>query len=64
MSPAEDRPAAGPGSSEILLEGYADPGLPPIEDLRKLHRLITAYFSWSKIPPATRSAAMPILQPP
>ena len=50
MSPVEDRPAAGPGSSEILLEGYADPGLPPIEDLRKLHRLITAYFSVVKDP--------------
>ncbi len=39
--PMPDQPTA----SEHLLEGYGDPGSPPIEDLRKIHRVITGYFS-------------------
>lgn len=39
MRPAE------PTAPERLLEGYADPATPPIEDLRKLHRVLTGYFS-------------------
>src|SRR5688500_4935006 len=38
------RPAE-PTAPERLLEGYADPATPPIEDLRKLHRVLTGYFS-------------------
>jgi hypothetical protein len=38
------RPAE-PTAGERLLEGYADPATPPIEDLRKLHRVLTGYFS-------------------
>jgi hypothetical protein len=34
-----------PTAAERLLEGYADPTTPPIEDLRKVHRVITGYFS-------------------
>lgn len=34
-----------PTASERLLEGYADPATPPLEDLRKLHRVLTGYFS-------------------
>ena len=32
-------------AAEALLEGYADSSTPPIEDLRKLHRVLTGYFS-------------------
>jgi hypothetical protein len=34
-----------PSASERLLEGYGDPASPPIEDLRKIHRVVTGYFS-------------------
>ena len=34
-----------PTASEALLEGYGDPATPPIEDLRKMHRVATGYFS-------------------
>ena len=34
-----------PTASEMLLEGYGDPAAPPIEDLRKIHRVATGYFS-------------------
>ncbi len=34
-----------PTSSESLLTGYGDPATPPIEDLRKIHRVVTGYFS-------------------
>jgi hypothetical protein len=34
-----------PTPSERLLEGYGDPGTPPIEDLRKIHRVVTGYYS-------------------
>lgn len=34
-----------PTSSERLLEGYADPSSPPIEDLRKVQRVVAGYFS-------------------
>ena len=34
-----------PTAAESLLAGYADPATPPIDDLRKLHRVVTGYFS-------------------
>jgi hypothetical protein len=34
-----------PTAAEAILEGYGDPASPPIEDLRKIHRVITGYFS-------------------
>jgi hypothetical protein len=34
-----------PSAAEAILEGYGDPASPPIEDLRKIHRVITGYFS-------------------
>ena len=34
-----------PTASESLLTGYGDPATPPIEDLRKIHRVVTGYFS-------------------
>jgi hypothetical protein len=41
---------AVPTAGERLLDGYADPATPPIEDLRKLHRVLTGYFSVIKDP--------------
>jgi len=38
-------PNPAPLPAEALLAGYADPATPPIEDLRKLHRVVTGYFS-------------------
>ncbi|WP_035612435.1 hypothetical protein [Haloferula sp. BvORR071] len=40
-------PAAAQGATaaEKLLEGYGEPDTSPIEDLRKIHRVITGYFS-------------------
>ena len=32
-------------ASESLLASYADPATPPIEDLRKIHRVASGYFS-------------------
>ena len=32
-------------AAESLLDGYADPATPPIEDLRKIHRVAIGYFS-------------------
>lgn len=43
---APDKPTAG----ERLLAGYGDPATPPIEDLRKIHRVTTGYFSVVKDP--------------
>lgn len=37
-----------PTASEALLEGYGDPSTPPIEDLRKIHRVATGYFTLVK----------------
>ena len=34
-----------PTPSERLLEGYADPSAPPIEDLKKVQRVVAGYFS-------------------
>ncbi|MEK7953699.1 hypothetical protein [Luteolibacter soli] len=34
-----------PTASERLLEGYADPSTPPIEDLKKVQRVVAGYFS-------------------
>lgn len=38
-------PSAAPTAAESLLAGYADPATPPLEDLRKIHRVTTGYFS-------------------
>ncbi len=47
--PATNRPQsqlpASPTPAESLLTGYADPAAPPIEDLKKIHRVVTGYFS-------------------
>jgi len=43
-----DIPESVPG--DLLLSGYADPTSPPIEDLRKIHRVVTGYFSVIKEP--------------
>jgi hypothetical protein len=34
-----------PTAATKLLAGYADPATPPIDDLRKLHRVVTGYYS-------------------
>ena len=34
-----------PTAAERLLEGYANPSTPPIEDLKKIHRVVTGYFT-------------------
>ena len=39
-----------PTAAESLLEGYGDAATPPIEDLRKVHRVTTGYFSLIKDP--------------
>lgn len=36
-------PDSVPG--DLLLAGYADATTPPIDDLRKIHRVVTGYFS-------------------
>ncbi len=44
---SEIKPAspAEPTAAESLLAGYGDPSTPPIDDLRKINRVATAYFS-------------------
>jgi hypothetical protein len=44
---SEIRPAppAAPTAAESLLAGSGDPSTPPIDDLRKIHRVATGYFS-------------------
>lgn len=37
--------ASAPTAAQSLLAGYADPATEPIEDLRKLHRIVVSYFS-------------------
>lgn len=37
-----------PSAAEAILEGYGDSSTPPIEDLRKIHRVVTGYFSLVK----------------
>lgn len=39
------QPPPNPTAAESLLMGYGDPATPPIEDLRKIHRVVTGYFS-------------------
>lgn len=39
--PADDAPLPG----EALLLGFGDPELPPIDDLRRIHRVVSGYFS-------------------
>ena len=34
-----------PVPGDALLADYADPASPPIEDLKKIHRVVTGYFS-------------------
>jgi hypothetical protein len=41
VKPTPPAPTAG----ESLLAGYGDPATPPIEDLRKIHRVTIGYFS-------------------
>jgi hypothetical protein len=38
-------PPHTPTAAERLLEGYADPTTTPIEDLKKIHRVLTGYFT-------------------
>jgi hypothetical protein len=38
-------PPAEATAAESLLAGYGDPSTPPIDDLRKIHRVATGYFS-------------------
>jgi hypothetical protein len=40
--------ATAPTAAESLLEGYADPATEPIDDMRKIHRVVTGYFSLVK----------------
>ncbi len=50
-SPAKSQVRAAPSTptaSESLLVGYGDAATPPIEDLRKIHRVVTGYFSLIK----------------
>lgn len=47
-NPAVQKPA--PLAAEALLAGYADPATEPVEDLRKLHRVVVSYFSLVKDP--------------
>lgn len=44
-SPAERSVTRPPTASEKLLEGYGDPATPPVEDLKRLNRVVTGYFS-------------------
>lgn len=37
--------STAPTAAGALLTGYADPATDPIEDLRKLHRVVVSYFS-------------------
>lgn len=37
--------ASSPTAAGSLLEGYADPATDPVEDLRKIHRVVVSYFS-------------------
>lgn len=53
--PARQAPAPAPAAepdtprpqtaAESLLAGYANPASPPLEDLKKIHRVVTGYFS-------------------
>ncbi|BCU79855.1 hypothetical protein [Luteolibacter sp. LG18] len=43
-------PPAKPTAAEGLLSGYGDPASPPIDDLRKLNRVLGGYFSVIKEP--------------
>lgn len=51
QAPAADRTAdleaarTTPSAAEALLAGYGDPATEPVEDLRKLHRVVVSYFS-------------------
>ena len=50
MSQPDPEAASQPTAAEALLEGYGNPSTPPIEDLRKIHRVVTGYFSLVKDP--------------
>lgn len=45
QSEIQPEPSSAPTAGESLLTGYGDPATPPIEDLRKVHRVVTGYFS-------------------
>ena len=42
------QPPPNPTAAESILTGYCDSTTPPIEDLRKIHRVVTGYFSLVK----------------
>lgn len=50
LSQTPPLPLPKPTAAESLLAGYADPATPPIEDLRKIQRIATGYFSLIKDP--------------
>jgi hypothetical protein len=50
ISQPEPKIPTSPTAAEALLEGYGDPANPPIEDLRKVHRVTMGYFSIVKDP--------------
>lgn len=41
----EPEVSRAPAPGDRLLEGYADPATEPMEDLRKVHRVVAGYFS-------------------
>jgi hypothetical protein len=44
-SEIQSAPPSESTAAESLLAGYGDPSTPPIEDLRKIHRVAIGYFS-------------------
>ncbi|WP_193211799.1 hypothetical protein [Luteolibacter marinus] len=44
-SPPPVQTPANPVPGDLLLAGYADPATAPIEDLRKIHRVVAGYFT-------------------
>lgn len=50
ISQADPKIPSPPTAAEALLEGYGASTTEPIEDLRKLHRALTGYFSVMKDP--------------
>lgn len=36
---------SAPVPGDALLAGYGDPSTPPMEDMKKIHRVVTGYFS-------------------
>lgn len=44
-SPATSPPITEPTPGDLLLAGYGDSNTPPIEDLKKIHRVSKGYFT-------------------